>query len=89
MFVTSTPAATGIAAATSWPASLAAGGRSKRSSRAPTKAMTTAPARIPFSRSDVAPPKSRKMAELSSTPPSIARPPSSGVEPAPRPRSLG
>ena len=55
MLVTSTPAATGIVAATIWPASLTAGGRSKRSSRAPTSAMTTAPARIPLKRSAVAP----------------------------------
>ena len=89
MLVTSTPAATGIAAATIWPASLTPGGRSKRSSRAPTSAMTTAPARMPLSRSDVGPPRSRNRAELTSTPPSIARPPSSGVDPAPRPRSLG
>ena len=81
MLVTSTPAATGMAAATIWPASLTAGGRSKRSSSAPTSAMTTAPARIPFNRSDVGPPKSRNRAELTSTPPSIASPPSSGVDP--------
>jgi hypothetical protein len=89
MFVTSTPETTGITAAPTWPASLTPGGRSKRSSSAPTSAITIAPARIPWKRSSVAPPKSRKTAEEISTPPSMAKPPSSGVDPAPSPRSLG
>ena len=59
MFETSTPAATGIVAATIWPANFTSGCRSKRSSSAPTAVMNVAPQSTPRMRSPMTPSRLR------------------------------
>ncbi len=68
---------------------MAAGGSSKRSSTAPIRAMMLAPSRMPLRRSSRIGPKSSSSALATSTAPSIAIPPSSGVSSRLRPRSFG
>jgi hypothetical protein len=68
---TLTPDATGITAATVWPASLTAGWRSNASSSAPIKAIAAAPARMPR----VSAPAGMNRAPASSTPARIDSPP--------------
>ena len=84
MFSTTTPALTSTSAASTWPASLAHGGRSRASSMAPTRVISAAATRIPRVRSL----SGMKMSAAISTPAKIARPPSSGVASLARPRSF-
>ena len=70
-----TPKKGGIAAATTWPASLRPGLRTRKSSMAPTTVATAAPSSTPR----VSFPSSRKASAGTKIPKKIARPPSRGI----------
>jgi hypothetical protein len=83
--LTATPKWTAITAASSWPASLIAGGRSKRSSNAPTSVITPAASSTPCQSLD----PGSQISAATSAPAKIATPPNSGVARSDRPRSRG
>jgi hypothetical protein len=88
--LTATPKCTTITAATSCPPSFTKGGRSNRSSSAPTSVMTAAASSTPcHSWCSWAYPAGSQINPATSVPAKIARPPSRGVGRSDRPRSRG